>query len=60
VSQNHPKPYFVLVPRPDLQALLAVAVSKHPGLSGAADPNRPLPMNDRALEALVAFLGCCR
>ncbi|KIZ04640.1 proteasome component ECM29 [Monoraphidium neglectum] len=47
-----------LYPAP--KALLAVAVSKHPGLSGAADPNRPLPMNDRALEALVAFLGCCR
>jgi hypothetical protein len=34
--------------------------SKHPALVGAADPNRPLPLPDRALEALIVYIGCCR
>jgi len=47
-------------PNTPSQALLSVVISKHPALSGAADPNRPLPLSEKALEALIAFLGCCR
>ena len=45
---------------PSPRALLAFVASRHPALAAPADPNRSLPLEGRALEALVAYLGCCR
>lgn len=39
---------------------MSFVISKHPTLAAPADPTRPLPLADKALEALIAFVGCCR